>query len=157
MARFNETRDQTLASEVIIRVMMQMIHQPTRSLIATNKSLFMKIYLQVVIRGAQQTCRIHNNSSLPHRRRLRCASRHYQKARTTVRSRRDPIKEMARYTQNNTLKMEMETVTVGIRRMAILNPLLKYVRKDRLVVRENMTIGTRPMKMKRPGDAKPMM
>lgn len=156
MARFTATRDQTLASEVIIRVLMQMIHQPTRNLITTNKSLFTKIYLQVVIRGAQQTCRTHNNSSLPHRRRLRCASRHYQKARTTVHSRRDPIMEMARCTQN-TLKMEMETVTVGIRRMAILNPLLKYVRKDRLVVRENTTIGTRPMKMKRPGDAKLMM
>lgn len=51
----------------------------------------------------------------------------------------------------------MEMVTVGIQRMANLNHLLKYVWRDRLVVRENMTIGTRPMKMKRPGDVKLMM
>lgn len=155
MARITETRGQTLASEVIIRVMMQMIHQTTRILTATNRSLFMKISLQVVTLVAPPTCRTHNNSSLLHRPRLRHGSSLYQKGRTTVHSRPDPIMEMATCTQSNTLKTAM--VPVGIRRMAILNPLLKYVRSDRLVVRENTTIGIRPMKMKRPGDAKLMM
>lgn len=94
MARIIETRGQTLVLEVIIRVMMHMTLQTIRILIATNRSLFMTIYLKVVIPEAQPTCRIHNNLSL-RRRRLRCGSSLYQKVRITALSRRDPIMEMA--------------------------------------------------------------